>query len=612
MDMNSGGNPWYRATIKKLADTTKQRKELESAMRPDKMSLYERVLGDQAEEVAEVLKMGNPFEYDDSMITFITEDGNSYQIERKSVEKALGEAVNVIKEGGQYSGPEVVDGPVFEKQETYQTPPPPQYDYKQSEGYQAPPPYMYGWPPYSGYYNPYVRQTPKEPPKPEPPKEKADDQPKSAANEFLKQIFKMQVMFQSIVSEAENAKRDSVATKKELENEIKSHESEKLLLTEKSSELDKKLSDFSMEKEKLIRAHEEATESLRNEFKTKTDKLRDEADSLNSKLSKMKNDFERVTKENGNLTTKNNSLSSENDKLKKELADLRKENDKKAKDINDKLNKALSDLDSEKAKFPALERERNDLKDEIERLKKDSPDKAELENLKSKVSELSKALEEAEKGNAESEELKTKMSELTDELTKATNDKESLEKRNADLSNEINELNERISDSGRAGVDELTDTGTQKALENKDYDISNVTVSYVNLDNLKTVTNGYGMQAGDKMLTQVSTALKNRFGDDNVFRFGGGFFVVKPVSEKNNTEFNLNDLSGKFRAANNPISHYTVDGRDFGSIKEARDRLLKESDREREEPEETEEEPDDEVLNLSHSLGNELAGCINR
>ena len=83
------------------------------------------------------------------------------------------------------------------------------------------------------------------------------------------------------------------------------------------------------------------------------------------------------------------------------------------------------------------------------------------------------------------------------------------------------------------------------ALERADLTGQELILMIVDIDYFKQVNDTYGHQAGDEALKLVAEALKQEFGDQYCYRYGGDeFLVVGPVSQK--------DLREKFQAVQKP------------------------------------------------------------
>lgn len=114
--------------------------------------------------------------------------------------------------------------------------------------------------------------------------------------------------------------------------------------------------------------------------------------------------------------------------------------------------------------------------------------------------------------------------------------------------------------SYEATHDKLTDLYNRRGFEAllDVLDLSYAAVLLVDLDNFKAVNDTYGHNAGDKVLTKLSHALLEQFGDDGfVCRFGGDEFVV--VME--NTPPAMQEyLSEKILAINETLKDSEKDG----------------------------------------------------
>ena len=76
--------------------------------------------------------------------------------------------------------------------------------------------------------------------------------------------------------------------------------------------------------------------------------------------------------------------------------------------------------------------------------------------------------------------------------------------------------------------DGLTEIQNRLALR-RDYDSYNnceLTVMMIDLDNLKTINDTYGHEAGDRALQEISMLLIRIFGMDHCYRYGGDEFLV--------------------------------------------------------------------------------------
>lgn len=79
-----------------------------------------------------------------------------------------------------------------------------------------------------------------------------------------------------------------------------------------------------------------------------------------------------------------------------------------------------------------------------------------------------------------------------------------------------------------AFLDELTGTMTKNALisDFEERSLDNVHFIYVDIDNFKTMNTVFGIDAVDRILVHVAETLKDYCGHSEVYRVGGGQFVL--------------------------------------------------------------------------------------
>ena len=94
------------------------------------------------------------------------------------------------------------------------------------------------------------------------------------------------------------------------------------------------------------------------------------------------------------------------------------------------------------------------------------------------------------------------------------------------LTEEINEDNKELEEAST--VVPLTDVHNRLFLRRNynNYINKNVHVLMIDLDNFKTINDNYGHEAGDYALVEIAKVLKDLFGRDNSYRYGGDEFLV--------------------------------------------------------------------------------------
>ncbi len=82
--------------------------------------------------------------------------------------------------------------------------------------------------------------------------------------------------------------------------------------------------------------------------------------------------------------------------------------------------------------------------------------------------------------------------------------------------------------------DELTDLKNRNAFETdiETVDKKDVCIISVDANNLKKTNDTYGHKYGDILLTSISDAMKEAFGEDNIYRTGGDEFIIVLPGEK--------------------------------------------------------------------------------
>ncbi|MGN1408251.1 sensor domain-containing diguanylate cyclase [Lactobacillus sp.] len=108
----------------------------------------------------------------------------------------------------------------------------------------------------------------------------------------------------------------------------------------------------------------------------------------------------------------------------------------------------------------------------------------------------------------------------------------------SDVSQQQDRLDELSKEARR---DSLTMLKNRWALERANLTGQELTLMIADIDYFKRVNDTYGHQAGDEALKLVAQALKQEYGDQYCYRYGGDeFLVVGPIAEK--------DLQEKFQA----------------------------------------------------------------
>lgn len=121
----------------------------------------------------------------------------------------------------------------------------------------------------------------------------------------------------------------------------------------------------------------------------------------------------------------------------------------------------------------------------------------------------------------------------------------------SDVSQQQDRLDEL---SKEARWDSLTMLKNRWALEQADLTGQELILMIVDIDYFKQVNDTYGHQAGDEALKLVAEALKQEFGDQYCYRYGGDeFLVVGPVSPK--------DLREKFQAVQKALQDRQIFGK---------------------------------------------------
>ena len=83
-------------------------------------------------------------------------------------------------------------------------------------------------------------------------------------------------------------------------------------------------------------------------------------------------------------------------------------------------------------------------------------------------------------------------------------------------------------------TDSLTSTLNRRALQEQSY----LHIAFIDLDSLKWINDNIDHAEGNSLLIELSTKLKEEFGEDNVYRLGGDEFAI--TCNQEGCKFGLN------------------------------------------------------------------------
>ena len=192
-------------------------------------------------------------------------------------------------------------------------------------------------------------------------------------NENLKEEEEI-IKEENIQSNDNNKENEDESSQKKIE--IYNENEEEKNLKEKINELLEKIN--SLEKENGL-------------LKKENSVLKEENKKIKSEKINLENEYNNVKKKEDSLRKENNNIKKENDSLKKENNNLKKQN-KNLKSENDSFKNKLSRANLTEDKLRKSNREKNDLKIELQKLKnktnkKDSPEKV-INNKKKDIGDI--------------------------------------------------------------------------------------------------------------------------------------------------------------------------------------------------------------------------------